>query len=188
MKICETTLAGAYVIEPERIEDERGFFARSWCRKEFAQFGLNPAITQCNISHNHRRGTLRGMHFQRPPHGETKLVRCTSGAVFDVIVDLRPDSPSCLRWFGIELSAENRAMLYIPDGFAHGFLTRTDSAELFYQMSSDYVASSAAGFRWNDPAFGIAWPESPVVISARDNSYPDFAAIADQILQGGALS
>ena len=188
MKIHESTLSGAYVIEPDRIEDERGFFARSWCQKEFAEFGLNPAITQCNISYNHRRGTLRGMHFQKPPYGETKLVRCTTGAVYDVIIDLRPESASYLRWFGIELSAENRVMLYIPDGFAHGFLTRTDSAELFYQMSNDFVPGSGAGVRWNDPAFEIAWPEPPVVISDRDNSYPDFIQVSDRIPQGSTGS
>ncbi|MEI8016844.1 MAG: dTDP-4-dehydrorhamnose 3,5-epimerase [Schlesneria sp.] len=183
MKIVETLLCGAFVIEPERLEDERGFFARSWCQNEFAEHGLNPDLVQCNISFNRRKGTLRGMHFQRSPDGETKVVRCTMGAIYDVIVDLRQDSPTYLRWMGVELSSENRRMLYIPEDFAHGFITLVDSTELFYQMSNRYFPGSAAGFRWNDPAFGIEWPDSPQVISDRDNSYPDFESENSRHLQ-----
>ncbi len=167
------------MIEPERIEDERGFFARSWCQLEFESHGLDTDLVQCNISFNHRRGTLRGMHAQCSPHAETKLVRCTSGVIFDVIVDLRKDSSTFLQWFGTELSAENRRMIYIPKDVAHGFVTRTDAAEVFYQMSSLYVPASAIGFRWNDPTFGIEWPESPIVISDRDRSFPDFSLGAE---------
>ena len=171
------------MIEPERLEDERGFFARSWCQNEFAERGLNPDLVQCNISFNCRKGTLRGMHFQRSPDGETKVVRCTMGSIYDVIVDLRQDSPTYLRWLGVELTAENRRMLYIPEDFAHGFVTLVDSTEVFYQMSNRYVPGSAAGFRWNDPAFGIEWPDSPQVISDRDNSYPSFESESAHQLQ-----
>ncbi|HEY0981916.1 MULTISPECIES: dTDP-4-dehydrorhamnose 3,5-epimerase [unclassified Schlesneria] len=174
MKFQETLIQGAYVIEPERLEDERGFFARTWCQQELEQQGLETGISQCNLSFNHRSGTLRGMHYQAAPHGETKIVRCTRGAIFDVIVDLRPDSPSYLRWFGIELTAENRLMLYIPPSIAHGFLTRADSTEVFYQMSVPFHPASARGVRWDDPALGIEWPQLPAVISERDRLYPDF--------------
>jgi dTDP-4-dehydrorhamnose 3,5-epimerase len=186
VKFQETTLQGAFVIEPERLEDARGFFARSWCQREFAQQGLNSQLVQCNISFNLRRATLRGMHFQRHPDGETKLVRCTAGAIFDVIVDLRTDSPNFLQWFGVELSAENHRMLYIPADFAHGFITLSDATEVFYQMSDDFVPQSAAGLRWNDPAFGIQWPELPLVISDRDNSYLNLIPGSDERLVGGA--
>lgn len=174
MKFQETSIQGAYIIEPERLEDERGFFARSWCRDEFALHGLNTNLAQCNLSFNRQRGTLRGMHFQSAPDGETKLVRCTMGAIFDVIVDLRPDSHSYLVWQGVELTAENRRMLYIPRYVAHGFLTLADSSEVFYQMSDPFKSASARGVRWNDTAFGIRWPQSPEVISQRDNLYPDY--------------
>jgi dTDP-4-dehydrorhamnose 3,5-epimerase len=176
MRFEETPLCGAFVVQPERLEDERGFFARTWCRDEFSRQGLSPELSQCNLSFNARRHTLRGMHYQRRPHGEIKLVRCTTGAIFDVIVDLRRDSATYLKWFGIELSAENRQMLYIPEDFAHGFLTLCDGAEVFYQMSTPFVAGFGAGVRWNDPAFAIAWPALPDVISERDNSYADFVA------------
>lgn len=174
MIFTETPIKGAYVIEPERQEDERGFFARTWCRRDFAAHGLNPALVQCNISFNRTKGTLRGMHYQVAPHAEAKLVRCTAGAIYDVIVDLRPQSATCTQWFGVELTADNRRMLYIPEGLAHGFLTLGDDTEVFYQMSEYYVAECARGVRWNDPAFGIRWPGEVRMISRRDQSYPDF--------------
>jgi dTDP-4-dehydrorhamnose 3,5-epimerase len=170
----ETALKGAYVIEPERKEDDRGFFARTWCRDEFASHGLSTALVQCNISYNHKRGTLRGMHFQKAPHAEVKLVRCTAGAIFDVIVDLRPSSPTYTRHVSVVLSSANRQMLYIPEGMAHGFQTLEDSTEVFYQMSHRYDALSAGGVRWNDPQFGIAWPPATRIIAERDQQYPDF--------------
>lgn len=176
MLFRETVLKGAYVVEPERITDERGFFARTWCRSEFETHGLNPNLVQCNISFNDKKGTLRGMHYQATPRAEAKLVRCTAGAIYDVIVDLRPDSGTFKRWTGVELNADNRYMLYIPEGFAHGFLTLSEDAEVFYQMSEYYSAEHARGVRWNDQAFGIQWPGEALVISERDRSYPDFSA------------
>ncbi len=175
MKFAETALAGVFVIDLERVEDERGFFARSFCRREFEFKRLNPNVAQCNISYNRRSGTLRGMHYQTVPHAECKLVRCTRGAIYDVIVDVRPDSPTFRRWVGYELSADNRRMLYIPEGFAHGFVTFQDDTEVFYQMSEFYFPEYQRGFRWNDPAFRIAWPVRPQVISEKDAGYPDFA-------------
>lgn len=174
MLFVESQLPGAYLIEPERLEDERGFFARTWCRKEFEQHGLNPCLVQCDISFNLERGTWRGLHYQAAPYEEVKLVRCTSGAIYDVIVDLRPDSPTFKEHLAVVLSAENRRMLYIPEGFAHGFITLEKSTEVFYQMSEFYSAESARGFRWNDPSFGIHLPLEVAVISQRDRSYPDF--------------
>jgi len=170
----ETILKGAFLIKPERLEDERGFFARVWCRKEFDAHGLGTTLVQCNVSFNASKGTLRGMHYQAPPHEEAKLVRCTMGAIYDVIVDLRKDSPTYRRHVGEVLSAENRNMFYIPEGFAHGFITLEDRTEVFYQMSAFYDAESARGVRWNDPAFGILWPAEVTVISERDRNYPDF--------------
>jgi dTDP-4-dehydrorhamnose 3,5-epimerase len=164
---------GAFLIEPERITDERGFFARIWCRDEFAAHGLNPALAQANVSFNHRKGTLRGMHYQAAPHQEAKLVRCTRGAIWDVVLDLRPGSPTYRAWTGAELSDANRAMLYVPEGCAHGFLTLTDAAEVAYQMSVSYAPDAARGVRYDDPAFGIEWPGAVMVISQRDASYPD---------------
>ncbi len=175
MIFTETGLAGAFVIDVELIEDERGFFTRSWCRNEFKAHGLNPRLAQCNISYNKKMGTLRGMHFQLSPHEEAKLVRCVRGAIFDVIVDLRPDSATFLCWQGLELSETNRRAVYIPEGFAHGFLTMTNDAEVFYQMSSCFVPSSAAGIRWDDPAIAINWPIQPQCISEKDQTYPDLA-------------
>ncbi len=175
MKFTETPLRGAFVIEIEPREDERGMFARTWCEKEFWEHGLDTTIKQCNVSFNRHRGTLRGMHFQRAPHGEIKLVRCTRGAVHDVIIDLRRDSPTYKQHFAIRLTAQNHTMLYIPEGFAHGFQTLEDDTELFYQMSTFYQPDAAAGVRWDDPAFGIQWP--PVerrIISERDAKLPDF--------------
>ncbi len=168
-----TGLAGAYVIEIERLDDERGFFARAWCQREFADHGLNPQLAQCNISYNRRRGTLRGMHYQAAPHEEAKLVRCTQGAIYDVIVDLRSDSATYLRHVGVRLTPAERNMLYVPEGFAHGFLTLADDTEVFYQMSEFYVPGAARGFRWDDPAVDITWPDAILVISERDATYPN---------------
>jgi dTDP-4-dehydrorhamnose 3,5-epimerase len=172
VRFVETDLSGAFVVELERAEDERGFFARSWCSAEFAEMGLNASIVQCNVSYNRRRGTLRGLHFQVSPHEEAKLVRCTRGAMYDVIVDLRPESATQYAWFGIELSADNHRMIYVPEGFAHGFQTLVDDTEVFYQMTAEYRAASARGLRWNDPSLGITWPISNPVVSARDAGYP----------------
>ncbi len=168
-----TGLAGAYVIQVEELTDERGFFARSWCQHEFEAHGLNPRLAQCNISYNRWQDTLRGMHYQVAPHEEAKLVRCTQGAIYDVIVDLRPSSPTYLYDFGITLTPAERNMLYVPEGFAHGFLTLADDTEVFYQMSEFYVPGAARGFRWDDPAVSIAWPRAVSVISERDAAYPD---------------
>jgi dTDP-4-dehydrorhamnose 3,5-epimerase len=170
-----TSLPGAFVIEPERIEDTRGFFARTWCRREFEAHSLNPNLAQCSISFNKKKGTLRGMHYQAEPYAEAKLVRCTSGAIYDVIIDLRPTSPAFKQHIAVTLSAENRTMLYIPEGFAHGFQTLADDTEVFYQMSEFYTPGAARGVRWDDPAFGLAWPDDERIIIARDQSYPDFA-------------
>jgi dTDP-4-dehydrorhamnose 3,5-epimerase len=174
MIFTETKLRGAYVIEPEKFKDERGFFARTFCVSEFEKHSLNSRLVQCNISFNSKKGTLRGMHYQKPPCAEAKLVRCTRGAIYDVIVDLRLDSRTFKGHYGIRLDADNRRMLYIPEGAAHGFLTLEDNTEIFYQMSEFYSPQHAAGFRWNDAMFNIEWPMEPVVISERDNSYPDF--------------
>jgi dTDP-4-dehydrorhamnose 3,5-epimerase len=173
----ETPLAGAWVLEPERFEDERGFFARTWCRRDFEARGLDPGIAQCSVSWNHRRGSLRGLHLQTAPHEEVKLVRVTRGAVWDVIVDLRPESPTFKRHFGITLSAENRHELYIPKGMAHGFQTLEDGTEVFYQISDFYAPESARGYRWDDPAFAIPWPEPVTVISEKDLGLPFFGLI-----------
>ena len=173
MRFVETKVDGAFLIEPEPIADERGFFARVFCREEFAANGLNPDLAQGNVSFNHAKGTLRGMHYQAAPHQEAKLVRCTRGAIWDVALDLRPGSPTYLAWDGYELSDANRSMLYVPEGCAHGFLTLTDGAEVTYQMSAPYAPAAARGARWDDPAFGIDWPGEVVVINQRDASYPD---------------
>jgi dTDP-4-dehydrorhamnose 3,5-epimerase len=175
MRFVPLPLVGAFVIELEPIRDERGFFARAFSVDDFAQHGLVSTFVHSGIAFNPRAGTLRGMHYQAAPHAEVKLVRCTAGSVYDVIVDIRPDSPTFRRWTSVELSAENRHALYVPEGFAHGYVTLTDGAELLYQMSAHYHAPSARGVRWNDPAFGIAWPVQPVVISPRDATYPDFS-------------
>jgi dTDP-4-dehydrorhamnose 3,5-epimerase len=170
----ETKLKGAYIIELDLIEDERGFFARSFCVKEFEKYGLNPYIAQCNISYNGKKGTLRGMHYQVAPHEEVKVVRCTRGAIYDVIIDIRQDSPTFKKWLAVELTEKNRNMLYVSAGFAHGFQTLEDHAEVFYQMSEFYYPESARGVRWNDPAFNIEWPESKRIISSVDQGYLDF--------------
>ena len=168
----ETKLKGAFIIELDKLHDERGFFARSYCSREFEEHGLNPRVAQCNISYNAKKGTLRGMHYQIPPYEEAKLVRCTAGAIYDVIIDLRPDSRTYLEHYGIRLDPENRLMLFIPEGFAHGFLTLGDHTEVFYQMSEFYASDSARGIRWNDPRFHIPWPIEPAVISERDRNSP----------------
>ncbi len=173
MIFIETILKGAYIIEIEKHEDERGFFARSWCQREFKKNGLNPGLVQCNTTFNRVKGTLRGMHYQVKPYEEAKLVRCTMGSLHDVIVDLRPDSSSFMHYVGVVLSRDNRKMLYVPEGFAHGFLTLDDNTEVFYQMSEFYHPESSRGFRWNDPAIGVEWPLDVEVISDMDRSYPD---------------
>jgi dTDP-4-dehydrorhamnose 3,5-epimerase len=171
----ETPLPGAFILDAEPIADERGYFARVWCRREFEAHRLVPPLAQSSISFNTRRGTLRGLHFQAAPHGEVKLVRCISGAVFDVIVDLRSGSPTCANHYSIILSAENKRSLYIPQGFAHGFQTLEDNTEVMYHMSEFYHADFARGVRWDDPAFGIEWPSVETrTINARDRDYADF--------------
>jgi dTDP-4-dehydrorhamnose 3,5-epimerase len=175
MIFTETDLKGAFVVDIEKHQDERGFFARSWCRREFEALGLNPKLAQCNISFNPHKGTLRGMHYQAKPFEEAKLVRCTRGSLHDVIVDLRLDSPSYKKSLGVVLTAENRTMLYVPQGFAHGFLTLENDTEVFYQISEFYIPESQRGFRWNDPAIAITWPAEVEFVSDRDRNYPDFS-------------
>lgn len=170
----ETALSGAYLVELEAVEDERGYFARTFCRDEFAAHGLNPKIAQCSISYNARRGTLRGMHYQVEPAAEVKLVQCVRGSLYDVILDLRPEAETYCRWIGLELSSENRRMLYIPEGFAHGFQTLEDDTVVYYQISEFYAPQHARGVRWNDPAFGIDWPLSEPLISEKDRLLPDY--------------
>ena len=174
MIFTETPLKGAYLVQPDIFIDERGFFARSWCAREFGAHGLETHLVQCNISYNHRKGTLRGMHYQAKPSAEDKLVRCTRGGMHDVIIDLRRESDSFGMHFEITLTAKNKLALQIPKGFAHGYLTLEDDTEVFYQMSEYYAPEYARGVRWNDPAFDIEWPEEVRVISERDRSYPDF--------------
>ena len=174
MIFTETTLKGAFIIEPERLDDHRGFFARTWCQREFETHGLNPRLVQCSISVNKKKSTLRGIHYQAAPCEETKLVRCTSGAIYDVIIDLRPESATFRQHVAVTLTANNHKSLYIPEGFAHGFLTLEDNTEVFYQMSEFYSPEHARGVRWNDPAFAIEWPLTPSLISERDRNYPDF--------------
>lgn len=176
MRFLKTPLAGVWVIEPERLSDERGWFARTFDAEQFRERGLDPAIAQCNASYNTLRDTLRGMHYQVEPHGESKLVRCVRGAIFDVAVDLRPDSETYCAWHSVELSANNRHAFYIPAGLAHGFQTLTDDCEVLYQMGHSYVPAAARGVRWDDPAFGIRWPAvaGQRLISERDLSFADF--------------
>lgn len=174
MIVRQTEISGVFEIDIEPNGDERGFFARTWCSQEFARHGLKPELVQCSVSFNHKKGTLRGLHYQAEPHPEAKLVRCTSGAIYDVAVDLRQQSPTFKKWIGVELSAENRKSLYIPEGCAHGFLTLRDNSEIFYQMSEFYHPDLSRGVRWNDPAFAVCWPAEVEVISERDRTYPDF--------------
>lgn len=172
MIFTESPLAGAFLIDMAPLADERGFFARAYCAEEFAARGLGVELRQCSVSYNTSKATLRGLHYQGAPHEEHKLVRCTSGAIFDVIVDVRPASPSYRRWFGTPLTAENRRSLFIPPGFAHGFVTLRDATEVYYMISVPHAPEASRGYRWNDPAFGIAWPLMPSVISDRDAQYP----------------
>ena len=174
MIFTETKLSGAYLIELERYEDERGFFARNWSEREFAARGLVSNFVESNISFSRKKGTLRGMHYQAAPHGQAKLVRCTTGAIFDVIIDLRRDSPTFRHWMSVELTEQNHLMLYVPVDFAHGFQTLEDDTEITYQVSSSYHPESSSGVRWNDPAFGITWPDGERIIIARDRQYPDW--------------
>ncbi|MGA8165516.1 MAG: dTDP-4-dehydrorhamnose 3,5-epimerase [Waddliaceae bacterium] len=175
MKIISTPLKGAVLIELEQKGDQRGFFSRLFCSRIFDNHGLEPKIVQVNDSFSEEKGTLRGLHYQLPPYEETKLVRCISGSIYDVILDLRQDSPTFGRSYGVELSAENRRMLYVPRGFAHGFLTLAPSTEMLYLVSEFYSPECERGIRWNDPYFSIEWPNAPVVISEKDQSRPDFA-------------
>jgi dTDP-4-dehydrorhamnose 3,5-epimerase len=173
----ETKLARVFEVTLDLNSDERGFFARSWCQKEFERQGLNPKIMQCNVSFNARKGTLRGIHYQDAPYQEAKLVRCTKGSIYDVVVDLRPESTTFKGWIAVVLRAENRNMLYIPEGCAHGFLTLEDETEVFYQMSEFYHAELSRGVRFDDPAFRIVWPDKVEVISERDRTYPNFEEV-----------
>lgn len=174
MTFHETRLPGVFEVHLDFLPDERGFFARTWCEREFENNGLSPRLAQCNLSFNLRKGTLRGMHYQEEPYAEAKLVRCTMGAIYDVVLDLRSQSPTYKQWVAVELTSANRRMIRIPEGCAHGFLTLEDETEVFYQMSEFYKPESARGVRWNDPAFQIQWPSQVKVISDRDRTYPDF--------------
>lgn len=189
MHFQPTPLAGSFIITLDVKPDDRGFFARTFCQQEFIEHGLKPVVAQCNLSFNHKAGTLRGMHFQIPPASETKLVRCTRGRIYDVIVDLRPDSPTYLRHYGVELSADNRAALYVPELFAHGYQTLTDDAEVSYQVSQAYTPGCERGIRFNDPALELSWPRPVTVISPKDANWPDFereTASAVALRMGGS--
>jgi dTDP-4-dehydrorhamnose 3,5-epimerase len=176
MRFVETKIPGSFIVEPDRFEDERGFFAASFRAKEFAARGLEHVFVESNISYSNTRGTLRGIHYQAAPYGQAKLVRCTRGAIFDVVVDLRRESPTFMQWEGIELTAENRSMLYLPGDCGHGFQTLVDDTEVFYMVSQPYAPESGRGFRWNDPAFGIEWPEARErILIDRDQKYPNFS-------------
>jgi dTDP-4-dehydrorhamnose 3,5-epimerase len=174
MRFVETELAGAFIVELERREDERGFFARTFCEREFAARGLPTRFPQCNLSRTLHAGTLRGMHYQAAPFRESKLVRCVGGAIHDVIIDLRPGSPTRCKWIAVELSAENGRALFVPEGFAHGFITLSDDAFCYYHMGASFEGPAARGVRWNDPAFGIRWPRQPLSMSDKDANHPDF--------------
>jgi dTDP-4-dehydrorhamnose 3,5-epimerase len=174
MKFTETPLAGAYVLELEPRQDERGFFARAFCQNELAAHGLPADIRQANLSYNVSKGTLRGMHYQKPPHAEDKMVRCIEGAIYDVIIDLRPGSPTLHRWYGVELSAANRKMLYVPKGFAHGYQALTDGAEVLYLVTEFYMPAVEAAIRWDDPRFGIRWPLPDPILSPKDAVHADY--------------
>ena len=171
MIFIETKLKGAFVIELQRLEDDRGFFARTFCHKEFQEHNLNTSIVQSNISYNKKKGTLRGLHMQLPPHQESKLIKCISGAIYDVIVDMRQESVTFQQWISVELNSENHKMLYVPEGFAHGFITLKDATEVSYQMNQFYKPGVEKGFRWDDPALQISWPMTPQVISEKDRSF-----------------
>lgn len=173
MKFIETELAGAVIVEIEKLEDDRGFFSRTWCQREFDQRGLESSVAQANASFNYRKGTLRGMHYQAEPYGETKLIRCTQGAIYDVIIDLRLNSPTYLKWIGIELSAENFRMLFVPKMFAHGFQTLEDNSVVSYQVGQFYTPGAERGVRYDDPTFEIKWPLAISVISEKDKNWPN---------------
>jgi len=184
MTFKETSLKGAYEIHLEPHFDDRGYFARSYCWREFEAQGLNPKVVQCNVSYNRARGTLRGMHYQQAPFAEVKLVRCVRGAIYDLIVDLRADSPTYRKWTAVELRSEpgkSSSMLYVPAGFGHGFQTLEDQTEVVYQMSEFYAPEAARGFRWDDPAFNLVWPEPVTVMSEADRNYADFEAVEPRI-------
>jgi len=174
VKFTETKLEGAYIIEIEKLTDDRGFFARSWCQKEFEAHGLTSRVVQTNVSFNRKKGTLRGLHYQLKPNEESKLIRCTRGAIYDVIIDLRPKSPTYKQWIGVKLSDENYTMFFVPENFAHGFQTLKNNTEITYQVSQFFTTGSERGIRWNDPIFGIKWPLEIAVISAKDRDWPDF--------------
>ena len=172
MQFTRSRIPGAWVIDISPIRDERGFFATTWLPEEFRKHGIEPLLAQCNLAFNHNRGTLRGMHFQRSPHAQAKIVRATRGALLDVIVDLRHDSPTCRQWDAVELTADNHRMLYMPEGVAHGYLTLSNDVEAYYHASAPWAPQAESGVRWNDPAFGIRWPFEPVVISEKDANWP----------------
>jgi dTDP-4-dehydrorhamnose 3,5-epimerase len=174
MKFEDSGLEGAWILHLEPHEDERGFFARAWCAEEFRAQGMRDRLAQCSLSFSRRRGTLRGMHFQAAPAEEAKVVRCVRGAIYDVLLDLRPGSPSRLKWIARELTPENRLSVYVPEGFAHGFMTLADDTEVLYMISAAHAPALVRGVRWDDAAFGITWPLSPTVMSERDRTYPDF--------------
>lgn len=175
MEFIETKLKGCIVVQQKKIADNRGHFARAWCQDEFAQHGLNPSMLQLNTGFSHFRGTVRGMHYQAAPHEEAKFVRCTRGAIFDIVVDVRAGSPTHGQWFGIELTADDGAMVYVPEGCAHGYQTLTDGAEMYYLTSARYAPGSATGVRFDDPALGIAWPAPVTIVSDQDRNWPEFA-------------
>ena len=181
MRFLETSLKGAFILELEERKDDRGAFARTFCMKEFADHGLKPTVAQCNLSYNYKAGTLRGMHYQVPPAVETKLVRCTRGKIYDIIVDIRPGSPTYLQHFGIELTEENHKALYVPEMFAHGYQALTDMAEVAYQVGEMYTPGCERGIRHDDPALGLKWPMKPTVMSDKDKSWPAFAAAMAEV-------
>jgi len=174
MKFIETKLKGAFVVEMEKLNDERGFFARAWCQKEFESHGLTSMVVQANVSYNRKKGTLRGMHYQTAPYQECKLIRCTRGAIYDIIIDLRTDSATYKHWTAVELTADNYTMFFVPQDFAHGFLTLVDDTEITYQVSQFYTPGSERGIRFDDPAFNIQWPQEVTIISDKDRNWPDF--------------
>lgn len=170
----ETRLKGAFLIDIKKIEDDRGFFGRAWCQREFEEAGINPDIFQINTSLTHKKGTIRGMHYQIDPHQEGKLIRCTRGRIFDVMIDLRPESPTFMQWLGHELSEDNYRMVYVPEHFAHGFVTLVDHCEVYYPVTEFYTPGSERGIRYDDPAFNIEWPVEIEVVSEKDLNHPDF--------------
>jgi len=179
MKFVETKLKGSFIIEIEKLEDERGFFARSWDREKFEEVGINPNISQCSVSHNNKKGTLRGMHFQAVPYEEAKTVSCVKGMIYDIIIDLRPGSSTLYEWIGVELSDQNHKMLYVPEGFAHGFQALMDDTDVFYQISEVYKPDYSRGIRWDDPFFRISWPIIPPIISKKDLCWKLFKKLID---------